>query len=100
MIGHLKISHAKSYELITPVQLYECLRGPIVLLRPPPVIINGLILTFCSTITVIQYLNNPMQLQIAGYRSYIIANEVCVALEVIKINSVLSVIKRIKNKSD
>lgn len=61
------------------------------LLRPPPVIINGLILTFCSTITVIQYLNNPMQLQIAGYRSYIIANEVCVALEVIKINSVLSV---------
>ena len=100
MIFPPKISHAKSFDLITSMQLYKSLRRTIVLLCPPPVIINGLILTFCSTITVIQYLNNPMQLQIAGYRSYIIANEVCVALEVIKINSVLSVIKRIKNKSD
>ncbi|ECD5989815.1 hypothetical protein E2H14_24110 [Salmonella enterica subsp. enterica serovar Muenchen] len=70
------------------------------LLCPSPVIINGLILTFCSTITVIQYMDNSMKLQVTGYRGYIITNEARVALEGIKINSILSVIKRIKNKSD
>ncbi|ECG2029277.1 TPA: hypothetical protein H2V87_004626 [Salmonella enterica] len=70
------------------------------LLCPPPVIINGLILTFCSTITVIQYMDNSMKLQVTGYRDYIITNEAHVALEGIKINSILPVIKRIKNKSD
>ncbi|EDS7589837.1 hypothetical protein AAQ05_005303 [Salmonella enterica subsp. diarizonae] len=70
------------------------------LLCPPPVIINGLILMFCSTITVIQYMDNAMKLQVTGYCGYIITNEARVALEGIKINSILSVIKRIKNKSD
>jgi hypothetical protein len=32
--------------------------------------INGLILTFCSTITIIQYMGNPMYLQIAGWLHY------------------------------
>nr|QVQ60255.1 hypothetical protein [Enterobacter cloacae complex sp.]QVQ60297.1 hypothetical protein [Enterobacter cloacae complex sp.] len=45
-------------------------------------------------------MDNSMKLQVTGYRGYIITNEVRVALEGIKINSILSVIKRIKNKSD
>ncbi|KAA5922304.1 hypothetical protein F3I27_22140 [Pantoea sp. Bo_2] len=70
------------------------------LLCPSPVIIYGLILTFCSTITVIMYMDNSMKLQVTGYSGYVITNEARVALEGIKINSILSVIKRIKNKSD
>ncbi|EEU9584679.1 hypothetical protein DU319_23895 [Escherichia coli] len=67
---------------------------------PSSIIINGLILTFCGTITVIQYMENPLSLQIVGYGCYIVANEAHLALERIKINSVLSIIKRIENKSD
>ncbi|EAQ2199371.1 hypothetical protein B4R02_14340 [Salmonella enterica] len=80
--------------------MYKSLRRTIVLLCPPPIIINGLILTFCSTITVIKYMDNTMKLQVTGYRGYIITNEARMVLEGIKINSVLSLIKRIKNKSD
>lgn len=40
-----------------------------------------------------------MKLQVTGYRGYIITNEARVAQEGIKISSILSVIKRIKNKA-
>ncbi|EFI3647953.1 hypothetical protein GYM26_004626 [Escherichia coli] len=68
------------------------------LLCPPAVVIDVCILAFGCTITVIQHMNNAMQLKIAGYSGDIVANETRVALECIKVNAFLPVIKSIKNK--